>query len=166
MMKHSSVLRAAFWVLLAGMLHGCAATFSQAVLDQVDRTIPLGRVARAPTPFIEKGVLWGGSVLSVRNSAVTTEMQVLERPLDGDRPMMDAPSSGRFLVVFQGFVDPALYPPGTVVTVAGRVSGRRAIPMDEVEIVIPVIDAIDVHVWKPEAPPNVHFGFGFGTVIH
>ena len=155
-----------FGLLSAVLVASCAPAIPEAILRQVDRTIPVVSVAQDPDPFIGKGVLWGGTVLAVRNLARATEMQVLERPLDGHRPDLQGPSSGRFLVVFNGFVDPALYPAGTAVTVAGRVSGRRAIPMDEVEIVVPVIDAIDVHIWKPEPPPQVHFGFGFGTVIH
>lgn len=161
------VTRVALPIFLACSLSACAAVFPEAVLRQVDRDIPMADAARDPDAFKGKGVLWGGTVLSTRNLAQTTEMQVLERPLDGDRPDLGGSSSaGRFLVVFDGFVDPALYPPGTAVTVAGRVSGKRSIPMDEVEIVVPVLDAIDVHVWRPETPPDVHFGFGFGTVIH
>lgn len=153
-------------LILTAAVGACAPVIPRAILSQVDRTIPMASVARDPEPFIGKGVLWGGTVLSIRNLKDATEMQILERPLDGNHPDLEGPSSGRFLVVFGGFVDPALYPQGTAVTVAGRVTGLRAIPMDEVEIRVPVLDVLHIHIWKPERPSDVHFGFGFGTMIH
>ena len=65
-------------------------------------------------------VRWGGRVVGVQNRAAETRMEIASQPLDSDaRPT--GKSNGRFLAVFSGFLDPAVYGVGRELTVVGRV---------------------------------------------
>ena len=96
-------------------------------------------------------------------------MEVLQQPLDRNQKPTDTDVSyGRFLVRFEGFLDPAIYAGGKNVTVLGEVAGKRVQPLKEMEYTYPVLIPREHHLWKPEDPysgPSFHIGIGIGGVI-
>lgn len=115
-------------------------------------------------------VVWGGTVVSVRNLPDSTVVQVLAYPLDSSqRPRLKQPPTGRFLVEVPGFVEPLNYPTGAAVTLEGTLAGTRRDLVGKADYDFPVVKSSALHRWTPEemrqGHPNFSFGVGVGTGI-
>ena len=93
-------------------------------------------------------------------------MVVLQQPLDySDRPLESDAYLGRFIVRSQGFLDPAVFRKGRLLSVVGRIRGVESRRIGEAEYAYPVLDPMDIRLWKPRPfrhGPVFHFGFGLG----
>jgi len=110
-------------------------------------------------------VVWGGTLLAVRNLADATELHVQAYPLDRDqRPRATAAPTGRFIVRMPGFVEPLEYPPGISVTVRGTVHGVRRVPIDGRAFAYALVDDATVHRWRANASGGgMRIGIGIGV---
>lgn len=127
-------------------------------------------VAVQPERYHDADIVWGGKILSVRNLADTTEVQVVAYPLDrAQRPNQSAPTQGRFIVSLPGYVEALDYPLGRFVTLRARLSGTRVAQVDEQDYVFPLVSDATAHLWPinfPYETPRVQFGIGVGVGIH
>jgi len=156
-------------LLLAALLASCAAPpISPQVMGQVNREIGMAQLAANPEAYIGQVVLLGGRIVQTRNLPQATEVEVLQSPLnDDERPEGGDVSEGRFLIRLPGYADPAVYAPGRLITVAGRVTGVERRPLGEIEYRYPVLEALDTHLWQGRqyGYPNVFFSIGVGTAF-
>ncbi len=141
------------WVLLAavcGLLISCA-PFSRNLMKQVDPTVTLQGVQKDPQPFLGKTVLWGGVIVHSQVEQNTTLITVRKTDLDyEERPTHLDRSTGRFLVRYAGFLDPAIYKDGREITVIGEVAGRQVLSLDRTQYNYPVIQAKEIRLWERE----------------
>ena len=154
------------WFLVAlALLAACAAapTFDS---SGVDSALTPRRVAAQLQDASGKRVLWGGVILAITNLSERTDIEVLAYPLDTDnRPRRDDDPLGRFIIELAGYLEPASYSEGRLVTVAGTVS--RAVPgkIGASDYAYPVVAAQQLYLW-PRASgydgTSVHFGIGVG----
>jgi outer membrane lipoprotein len=128
----------------------------------------LATPARAVTEFEtwrDTPVLWGGVVIATRNLERGSEIEVLSYPLRGNQqPDVQSPSTGRFIVRSDEFVEPVDYAAGRQVTVTGVVMETASGEIGSATATFPVMHADSIHLWPPDAgntEPRVHFGFGF-----
>jgi outer membrane lipoprotein len=67
---------------------------------------------------------------------------------------------GRYLVVVDRFLDPAIYRSGRDITVAGEVRGSEVHRLGEIDYRYPVIAASELYLWKkplfPQAYPYLY----------
>lgn len=167
----ASALRSLLLLALTTVLAACApapiykthASFVAATPEQV---------ATSPDNFAEAEVVWGGEVIGVHNLPDRTRIEVLAYPLDGSqRPRLKEPPAGRFLAEVPGFIDPMNFPPGSLVTMRGEVTGTRTEPVGGATYVYPLlrVQAGDFHRWTPEemrqGHSNIRFGVGVGVGI-
>ena len=151
---------------LALILTGCATGISRQARSQVTYFGPFNSVQLQPEPHRGETVMWGGRVIGLINKEGSTELLVLQLELtDQDFPIDNDKSQGRFIILSSGFMDPAIYPEGTLITVVGKVEGTETRPIGEMAYVYPVINVIEIKKWTPgENPsPRVHIGVGIGA---
>lgn len=151
-------------------LAGCAtAPISPEVMGQVNKEIGLAELLQDPGAYQGEVVLLGGRIIQTENIDGATELMVLQTPLEnGARPQGGDLSQGRFITRLAGYADPAVYAPGRLLTVAGRMSGTDVRPLGQIAYRYPVIEALDVHLWQGrqrDGYPNVFFSIGVGTVF-
>ncbi len=128
---------------LLAVLAGCASTTPNPVASAPPGAVSLAEVGADPSAFVGRPVRWGGTLVGVRNRNSSSVLEILSRPLSGNGlPDIDGQSSGRFLAVIAGFVDPAAHASGTRVTVIGRVSGSEHGRIGEYDYHYPVV-AVD-----------------------
>ena len=93
-------------------------------------------------------------------------MEVLAYPLDAnERPQTGSDAQGRFILEQAGFLDPASYAEGRLVTVVGTLSGTRAGRVGESGYDFPVVSARQVHLWPTDGGTGgrgINFGIGVG----
>ena len=152
---------------------GCASVISKSVLDKVDRNVTFQSLKANPDQFTGRVVVFGGQILATTAKQSETWVEVLQKPLDSsDKPEDTDVSYGRFLILFQGFADPAIYHSGRKITVAGEVQGKKVLPLNQIEYTYPVIIPREHHILRPEDGPRyrgslpIGISIGIGGVFH
>jgi outer membrane lipoprotein len=146
------------------LLAGCATRFD--IGDADPATLP-EQAATDPGRVRDKSVAWGGLIVSTRNLADHTQLEILAYPLDArGRPDRDARPGGRFIALHIGYLETADYKEGRLVTVVGTVTETRTGSVGEARYVYPVVKVSRLQLWPtPEqeaAQPQFHFGVGVG----
>ena len=142
------IIQAGFLLVLAG----CSA--SQLVPSdmegRISRDVSFQSLQTEPATFRGRWVALGGKVPNAKRLKHETQIEILELPLDkADRPIpMLTQSSGRFLAVQQEFLDPAIVPPGTFVSLVGEVIGGDTLLLDEINYTYPVVQNKTLKVWQ------------------
>jgi outer membrane lipoprotein len=159
-------MRAFFNTLLACALlfaSGCA-VMSKDLRTDAERDLTFAQVFKNPELHRGKVVIWGGMIVDSRNTRDGTLLEVLQKPLDmvGEPRDVDQ-SGGRFIALYDGFLDVAIYTKDREVTVGGVVQGRRVMPLGEIEYAYPVISVREIYLWpevrKERVPPYYYRGY-------
>lgn len=152
---------------LVVLISSCAPVISQTTMKDVDKNVSFTTIQRNPDAMKGRVVLLGGEIIATTPGSEETWIEVLEKPLDfRQKPSEEDVSSGRFLVRFEGFLDPAIYEKGRKLTVAGVVEGKIVRPIGEIDYIYPVIAVREHHLWKPDYDyglPRVGIGVGGGS---
>lgn len=132
------------------LLWGCAA-LPETVDGPVSEDAPGITEARvSPDRHQGKTVRWGGSIAGVENRSDHTLVEVVARPLQSSgRPRSDTDSDGRFLVVIDEFLDPAVYEKGRLITVLGNLDGVENRKVGDYDYPYPVVRARGHELWQP-----------------
>ena len=160
------LLRVNLLVALLLLLSACASGPS---FDSrgVDRSLTPRNVAAGSQLATGKQVLWGGTILHTTNLKDSTQLEVLAYPLDANqRPQSKSAPLGRFILEQAGYLEPASYAEGRLITVVGTVTGTRAGQVDESDYEYPVITARQLYLWpgyRGDGRSNVFFGIGTGS---
>lgn len=153
-------------ILITLAFAGCA---TQPPLDATGAVTDLApyRAAESGT-HDESTVIWGGMIIDVENRRDSTEIAVIAYPLDeSQRPLLKAPTQGRFLAVIPGYVEAFDYPSGRFVTFRGRMLGTRDTLIGDKPYMQPLMRVETAHVWPNGfQDTGPHFSFGIGVGIH
>ncbi|MGF1613713.1 MAG: Slp family lipoprotein, partial [Gammaproteobacteria bacterium] len=118
--------------------------------------------------YAGKPVRWGGSIVSVNNEESGAWIEVVDHELNRyGMPEIRDRSPGRFMIRTAQFLDPAIYAPGRLVTVAGTLTGGREGSIGAYIYHFPVVRPINLHLWSYEAVhgrhrPRYHLGVHYG----
>jgi outer membrane lipoprotein len=123
-------------------------------LQQDEPDAPSAKTAQAePDAHVGKAVRWGGEILSVRNLASSTDVELYARPLfNNAEPKPEGGEGVRFIARFSGFVDPAEYAPGKRLTVHGRLRGAETAKVGEFAYLYPVVEVGEHRLWEKFQP--------------
>lgn len=151
------------FLLCAVLLAGCTASPPRAEAAPG----PAAAVADQAR-FQGQRVVWGGQIVAVHNLRNRTELEVLAYPLgSGGRPASGGTPSGRFIAVRSGFLEPADFAPGRLVTVSGTVGPSREGSVGEARYRFATISAEELQLWDSGSRSSggvVPFGtIGFGV---
>ena len=149
-------------------LCACADGLSPASRTLVTFHEPFTVLAGNPERYLGAVVLAGGRIIETISSSSLSEILVLQIPLEkGDVPADPDRSEGRFIVRSRGFLDPEVYPPGTRLTVVGRVMGGEYREIGGYSYLYPILDPIEIKTWQAHMDDfsNVFFSFGIGTTF-
>jgi len=132
----------------------------------VDRALTPRAAVAEQEIVVNRSVLWGGVILKTTNLENDTRLELLAYPLDGrQRPIRDSDPLGRFIVVYTGYLEPADYAEGRMVTVLGTVGNTVAGKIGETDYTYPLLSPEKVYLWPREqsrALSNIQFGIGIG----
>jgi outer membrane lipoprotein len=127
---------------------GCIRAISKELRAQVTEEVKIKQVLENPDDFLGKMVIWGGVIVESKNLKEGTLIEIVQKPLSSEeRPKKADQSDGRFIALFNSYLDVAIYSEGREVTVAGRIREIRQRPLGEIEYTYPVISADEVHLW-------------------
>ena len=160
---------AAALIFVGWPLWGCVSGMSQASRAMVTYQGSFPALQGAPEQYRGEVAMLGGRIVETSPSPAGTEITVLQLPLGAsDKPTLDKPSEGRFLISSPEFLDPAAYPKLTLITVVGEVTGHTVRPVGEYPYTLPVLRPIEIKQWSSGdwgggGGPAVHMGIGTGS---
>ena len=154
-----------FFIALVSLLTSCAST-PDFDTTQVDQSLTPQSVVAEPKLSRDKMVLWGGTILDIRNMKDSTRIEVLAYPLDSSyKPLLESKPLGRFIIRHQGYLEPTTFAQGRILSVLGRTGGSQTGNVGESAYTYAVINGLQLHLWSAESMRNrttFHFGIGIG----
>ena len=102
-----------------------------------------------PDAYKGKIVIWSGLIIGTKNLKEGTLIEILQKPADSAGKPKDVDhSDGRFLALYNGYLDAAIYSGGRKLAVAGEINGKRLLPLGEIEYAYPLISIKEIHLFK------------------
>ncbi|HEX3625148.1 MAG TPA: Slp family lipoprotein [Verrucomicrobiae bacterium] len=155
------------------LVSGCASYPISKEYRQHAREITIAQVRANPDGTRGSIVIWGGRIINVVNDSHGSSMYILCLPSGSDERPIPAydNSPGRFIATSPGFLDPEMYPQGSLITVAGQLNGVRTELLDNIQYAYPVLQIQEAHLWRdlPEgydydyySYPGYYYGPGPG----
>ncbi|MDC9819833.1 Slp family lipoprotein [Pectobacterium polonicum] len=172
--RNQKSVRLCMAAAVALLLSGCVT-----VPDAIKGTSPtpqddLVRVMNAPQIYVGQESRFGGRVVSIRNEANKTRLEIASMPLDsGAKPLLDMPSEGRFIAYVNRFLEPVDFK-DQLVTVVGPIVGTERGAIGDKPYRYVVVDAQGYKRWnvvqRLMAPPSGYgpwgwragYGYGWG----
>lgn len=94
-------------------------------------------------------IIWGGIILETANRENETVLTIMQTALDSQkRPTNPDKSTGRFMVLRKGFLDPFIYSKGREITVAGVITGKEEQAIGENTYLYPIVVSRHIHLWE------------------
>lgn len=154
-------LKGLFLLLALLALGGCGHTISEGLRSQAEPRVPEDQLFRDPEAFLGRLVILGGMIVETINDDDGSYVEVVQKPLDSRGVARDTDASqGRFIVFTEEFLDPAVYAPGRVITVAGDVAGTAEGAIGEMPYLYPVIVSRELHLIDPGQRIPIFFSIG------
>lgn len=126
-------------------------------MEQVDRNLTYGSLVSRPDEAQGKIVLLGGTIVQTMPKPEKTEIEVVQKQVSSSgEPFLTDKSEGRYLVVVNRFLDPAIYRSGRDITVAGKVQGSALRRLGEIDYRYPVVVALEIYLWKEPLYPQAY----------
>jgi outer membrane lipoprotein len=141
---------------------GCAHVISADLRTKARQDLSFATVLANPEAYQGTTVIWGGRIIDTLNEENKTLIKVLQMPLDfTDMPEDEEVSQGRFIAAIDGYVDPEIYRKGRMITIAGKINGRRSEPLGEIAYTYPLVDAQETYLWKSYYGPYAPYPFPY-----
>ncbi len=131
--------------------------------EQVNEGLSFAKLREDPLQYKGKTVVFGGQVLSAKRLEDSTQIEVLQLPLDRNMEPGESlqKSQGRFIAIEQEFLDPATLPFNTRVTVVGEVSGVVTLPLDETTYDYPTLVIKRLTIWSAISTDRVYHPYPY-----
>ncbi len=135
-------------LLLTLTLAGCASDVPRPIREAPAEHILHAQALKNPERYRSTTVRWGGAIASVENRRDETWVEIVEQPLGHDgHPRNSDQSAGRFLARVNGFLDPAIFAPQRLVTVAGVLDGNNSRTIGQHPYTYPVVHVEHIYLW-------------------
>lgn len=129
---------------------GCTTVISKDLLLQAKK-VQFDEVLKDPDRFKGEIIALSGLILESKNTKEGTLFEVLEVPSKTfERPREIDKSRGRFLALYKGYLDVAVYSKGRSITIAGEIIGKRENSLGEIQYTYPLVEIKDIHLWPFE----------------
>jgi len=145
------IIRFLVTIVSIGCLTGCAHIISKDVLEEVSRDITFGELRKNPEAYTGKVVLLGGVIVKSLNKKDGTLLEVYQTEIESEGlPIHLDVSGGRFLALYEGFLDSEIYRAGRKVTIAGSVRGKLVKKLGQVDYHYPYLIIKEMYLWAEE----------------
>jgi outer membrane lipoprotein len=139
---------------MIGIVLSSCSVMSREMRREAIQDVTFDALKRNTQDYQGETVIFGGYILETRNLTKETRLLVLQAPLSvRDEPKDRDLSRGRFVVIHDGFLDPAIYKHGRKVTVAGEVVGEEQAELNDHRFTMPVIRSREIFLWKEQTGP-------------
>jgi outer membrane lipoprotein len=140
--------------LAAGLIAACATNVPQEIREPPADNPNPDEVRKSPDDFLNRPVLWGGTIIKTENRPDSSRVTLLARNLSkSGRPQDGDDSPGRFIAIVPRFLDPQVYAKDRLLTVSGTVAGTEVETVGEFPYTYPIIKVAVHYLWPEEQDP-------------
>ncbi len=142
------------WILFCFfiLLSSCLSPFSKSTLEQVNLEISLKELRESTDSHEGLTMLLGGNIIEAHNKQEGTLLKIIQKRLDRrGHPCAEDITGGRFMVLVDDFLDPAIYREGRKVTIIGKIQEKQVEKIGEVDYIYPLLHAEEIYLWKEPA---------------
>lgn len=158
-----------FSIALAFLLPaGCASNSCRIPVSGDPSVTP--SVVSATGAHVGEPAQWGGTLVEARHLKDSTELEVVAYPLDScGRPRTGSGRTGRFIIVYPGFLETIDYSIGGRVGATGRIMGIREGRLGDADYSFPLLESYKVRQWPDRQAgglysyPWLNIGIGGGS---
>lgn len=141
-------------IALLPALAGCANLGSHGIQAQNALKVDFTALQRSPETYRGKKIILGGVIVKTTNKKEGTLIEIYQTRLDSNnRPVDIDISQGRFLALYEGFLDNKIYQPGREITVIGLAEGEKVLQLDEIAYHYPFVKVVELNLFQEERPP-------------
>jgi outer membrane lipoprotein len=134
-------------------LSSCAHVIPQETLREVNPGITFAELRTNPRAYEGELVLLGGILVKTVNRKEGTLLEVYQTEISRrGKPKKLDESEGRFLALYEGFLDSAIFREGREVTIAVIVKGEQTMRLGEIDYRYPYLLVKDIYLWQEERP--------------
>lgn len=154
-------------ILFIILLSACASTIPKEIREAPLENTPVAAVRTNIEEFTGAHVRWGGTIASVTIHTSETWVEVVARDLDNEgKPIHNDHSTGRFIAIIEGFLEPTVYKKGRNITIAGTVEKGIIRKIGEFDYNFPLVRVKSSKLWnvyrqyqyyRPNYRPNWYF---------
>lgn len=139
------------FMIIVFLVSSCTYVISKPMRQQARTDVSFGALRGNLDKYKGAIFILGGVIVTTKNTdegsiieAVQTEVDKYGSIIDSDR------SSGRFMAIDKGYLDPLIYKKGREITIAGELIGSRKKMIGEREYIYPLFEIKEIHLWKEE----------------
>lgn len=142
-------------------LLSCVHVVSKEWMEKADTGINPQQLFKSPDAYKGKIIILGGIIVKSTNTKEGTYIEVVQIPLDSTgRPVKKDISYGRFLILYEGYLDTAIYSRGREVTVAGEVIGEKTRPLGEIQYSYLLVKSKELYLFEEIRYKSLPVWFG------
>lgn len=127
----------------------CAHVISQQSREKAKTDVSFGYLQRNIDEFTGSTFIFGGVIINIQNTNEGTIIEARHSPIDFLGAIIDPDvSEGRFMGIFNGYLDPLIYKKGREITIAGELIGSREKTIGEIQYSYPLFAIREIYLWK------------------
>lgn len=150
-----------FLIMLSFLLFSCGHVVPEELRNQVEMSVTPEMLFKDPEAYRGKTLMLGGLILATANAKDATYIEVLEKPLDQrGRPEDTDLSRGRFMIKYEGYLDPVIYAKGKPITAVGELSGVIPGKIGDMDYKYPLMVSKNLYLFEKPRELPVRFGIG------
>jgi outer membrane lipoprotein len=108
---------------------------------------------QSPQNHLGKKIILGGVIVKTTNTAEGTLIEIYQTRLDSSGTPVEVDiSQGRFLGLYEGFLDSKIYRPDRKITVLGLAQGEKTLKLDEIDYRYPFLKIIELNLFQEKSP--------------
>lgn len=144
-------------ILLAHLLAACAHPISVTEREQADAGTTLAVINENPGAYLDHHLVLGGVVIGTEETEDGGLMEIMEWHLNRwGEPAYPDDAGHHFLVKTADLVDPAIYEPGMLVTLAVVARGEGTRQSADQLYSYPLFDLAEIYLWESPFRYGIH----------
>ena len=153
--------RLILFIFILFFIYGCAHVVTKDLRDLSEKNVPVPLLFRDHDAYKGRIFILGGTIVNLTNTNQGTFIEVVEKPLDNrGRPQYTDLSRGRFLILYEGYLDTTIFSQGRQITVAGKVLGSKPRPLGDINYSYLFVKSRGLYLIKPGYDIPIQIGIG------
>lgn len=130
------------------LISACSSHVPPEISQDIISSPQITEVRTHTDTFISHSARWGGVIIDTENKQSSSKLTIIAFPLDSNgRPEISDQSTGRFIAVFDDFLEPQLYGSEREITVYGTILKTETRKIGEYPYEYPVIQVRQHFLW-------------------
>ncbi len=141
--------RHAFIILLTFILTSCAPVLRYDLMKSGILDVPPSAIKDNPEVYRDRLFILGGIIVDTKVTEEGTLIEAIYVPVDSYGYLKGVgPSDGRYLALYEGFLDPLIFRKDREITLAGEFIENRRGRIGEMDYVYPLFRIKELYLWE------------------